>query len=132
MTNQTRERGQILEMLKDGVISVDEATRLLDALGDVSGSGHSQHEMVSTRVPAKARFLHILVRENGGEKTHLRIPIMLLKLGSKLIPKSVEKQLQVGSRQIDIEELVGMIDQGVMGDLMTVQEEDKTVRIYVE
>ncbi len=76
------DRSRILEMLKQGKISVDECEQLLDALDQrpapavpaVAPSGNGK----------KCRFLRILVKGSDNECVDVRVPMQLLRAGVKL------------------------------------------------
>ncbi len=84
------DRSQILNMLKEGKISVSEAEELLDAIGkssDDSGVVKKGASPPSSRKNPK--YLHIKVEEAGknggkGENVNIRVPIQLLRAGVKL------------------------------------------------
>ena len=125
----SKERKQVLEMLKDGKITVDEAERLLSAVdqpdqvesngpGNVfRASGDDSGGSESTR---RLKFLRVTVEPNsemdagGGdddedrERVNVKIPLSLIRAGMKftaLIPNSVATQVNDSLHQqgIDID-----------------------------
>jgi hypothetical protein len=91
----TEERKKILEMLASKKISVEEAERLLNALGEPeSGSGGP------TGGKPSWKYLRILVEpgpgSESGDKVNIRVPMKLIRAGLKwaaLIPKYAQKDI---------------------------------------
>jgi len=82
------EKRQILQMLSEGKISVDDAERLLAALGEDS-TGVPEQSSSDVACCGKPKFLHVQVKaepgsHHGHENVNIKIPIMLLKAGLKL------------------------------------------------
>jgi hypothetical protein len=90
----SEEKRKILEMLADKKITVDEAERLLGALG---GGQPEEREQASERGPIKwPKFLRVQVEpgeeSETGDRVNIRIPIKLIRAGLKwatFIPKNV-------------------------------------------
>ncbi len=89
------ERKKILEMLSEKKISVEEAERLLNALGEPeSGSTRPAGGVPSWK------YLRILVEpgpgSESGDKVNIRVPMKLIRAGLKwaaLIPKYAQKDI---------------------------------------
>ena len=137
----SEERRKILEMLAQGKISVDEAERLMAALGD---SGTTKTER--TDGIAGHRYLRVLVEpgpnSETNEKVNIRIPMKLIRAGLKwaaFIPKQAqdkvdealkEKGFNIDLSKIkpeDLEELVVHLN-----DLQVDIEGREKVRIFCE
>lgn len=76
------ERKQILEMLKEGKITFEEAEKLLDALSE-------KKEEVDVEVvtkPGSRKMLKILVNTNDGDNVKVQIPVEFAKFVKKEIP----------------------------------------------
>ena len=88
------ERKRIVDMLEQGKITVDQAERLLTALGE--SEPQATATAVSEPCPeaqgeggGKNQYLHILVEKtdgkpDGAEKIDIRVPLQLLRAGVKL------------------------------------------------
>ncbi|MCD6246777.1 hypothetical protein J7J58_07770 [candidate division WOR-3 bacterium] len=135
---------RILEMVKEGKLSPDEGSRLINALNDKDRDEQSNNHQ------KKSRWLKIVVKskENSPKKenVNIRIPLNImktaLKLGGKFnfaIPE--EAKLKMEEKGIDINELMGpegltnLI--GELGSsepytLVDVDDEDETVKIFIE
>lgn len=77
------ERAMILEMLKNGKITMEEADSLLDALP--AGSGTAAPDEGETgeagRVPTRMR---VEITRNGSKAVNVRLPLSLVRTGLKI------------------------------------------------
>jgi hypothetical protein len=132
-------RRKILEMLATGQISADEAERLIAAL-DKDQSAASPANGSEPRSKAKAKYIRVLVEDNGSSKVNIRVPMQLLRSGVKLaslIPDHARMHVNHALRehgvpfdlgQIKPENLEEVIDQL---DELTVDVDDKDVKVRV-
>jgi len=104
------ERRKILEMLSQGKITVEEAEKLLSAVGE---TGESVLPAQSKKVP---KYLKVDVNSNNGDKVNVRVPLQLIKAGMKL------KSLIPENAQIQITEKLG--EKGIHIDLEKMKPED--------
>jgi len=133
------EKIKVLEMIQNGKITAAEGLELLKALDD----SFIQQDAVTN---IGSRFLRIRVTSGQNKKVNVNIPLSLLKvatkfasLGMKFIPEEARQQMQkkgVDLSEIDFDELVELIDQGLAnGKLVDVETDDDghtKVEIYVE
>lgn len=112
----TENKKRILEMLAAGKISVDEASRLLSALGENTGSAEEKGGKLAGR---KINYLHVLVdhvKDGKPEKVNVKVPVSLIRAGMKftsLIPE--EASDEVGK---------ALSEKGVKVNLKNLKEED--------
>lgn len=120
MSKETRMK--ILEMLKDGTISVEEAEKLLKAVDGDS------FEVVATKKHLK--MLKIEIDSNSGDKVRVQIPLEFAKL---LKTDMFKAKLGKNSDEIDIDAILELIDSDAMGEIVNITSENgDTVRIFVE
>ncbi|OAT87122.1 SHOCT-like domain-containing protein [Desulfotomaculum copahuensis] len=135
------EKSKLLQMVRDGKISVEEGAELLDAM-DEPGTKPSGAEK-----ELKDRFLRVHV-DSAEAKVNVNIPLSLLKVASRLgnmiaglIPGEARREMAgrgLDLSKIDFEELMNLINQGLEdGKLVDVDIEDPVkgrirVEIYVE
>lgn len=137
MSEETR---KILEMLHEGKISVEEAEKLLAAVGTAAPSADVPASASGTR-----KYLRIQVEPDqatGGDRVNVRVPMKLIRAGLKLaafLPREYrsqvdnalkEKGVDVDLSKIapeDLEALVANLD-----DLTVDVEGKQKVRIYSE
>lgn len=86
----SEERRRILEMLAQGKVSVDEAERLMQAMGQGT---------TATAVAAKRNPRYLLVKVDDpkeGTNVNIRVPLQLVRAGVKLnafLPKEAQQQI---------------------------------------
>jgi len=126
MDQLKEERLQILELLKAGTITPDEAEKLLAALMSTP-----EPEIVAAPKDKKQpfRMLKILVDASSGEKVRVNIPVEF----AKLLKNGKFGNTKLDDFEIDIDAILDMVNQGILGEIVTVDSEagDK-VRIVVE
>lgn len=111
------ERKQILDMLANGKITVEEAEKLLNAIGDDADtvSGKDAIKMINKKYP---KYLIVSVKEddNGSGKhtnVNIRIPFQMIRAGVKLaslIPQDargkIDEALDKKGVQLDFDSLL--------------------------
>jgi len=121
------ERMKILELLSKGVISADEAEKLLAAIS----SGQSEEpEVISVPKRKKDQFkmLKVLVDSADGDEVRVELPIEFAKLLKNSKFANIESDVD-----IDIDMLISMINSGVVGEIVNVKSADgDVVRVIVE
>lgn len=120
----SEEKRIILEMVKEGKISVDEAEQLLEK----ANPGESFDDTPVTKKPNSKKFLRIRVTEEDQEKANIKIPIALAKVGLKLVPKG---KLNVNGEQISSDQIMEMIKEGTEGEVVNIDAEDKGKKVKV-
>jgi len=124
------ERMQILEMLKDGLITAAEADKLLRALDA------NKQEVRSLKGEA-AKMLKVDVVSSEGDKVHIKVPTSILKFATskKLLGNikidGVDKDFIENA--IDIDQILAMVENGVMGEIVNIKSaQGDIVKIYIE
>lgn len=138
MNNETI---KVLEMIQEGKISAIEGAELLKAFDEDSG--------VKPVAQRDDRFLRVRVSGDKVKKVNVNIPLKLLKVFSslavmcmKLIPEEARRDMEkkgIDLASIDIEELLLLIEQGLVSDekLVDIDVDDPDegkvrVEVYVE
>lgn len=136
------EKKKILEMIQEGKITSAEGMELLSALEGSSDSVKAANPRL------KRRFLRVKVYTDKAVKVNVNIPLALIKVASKFagmglkyIPEEARLEMEkkgIDLTQIDIEELVAAIEQGLVDEkLVDVDVDDPKegkvrVEVYVE
>jgi hypothetical protein len=129
------DRNRILDLLASGRITVEEATRLLDALDAKAGksdgteaaaaaakSGWPKFFSNASKVgdrpvnPGSAKFLYVKVVSQKGDNVNVKIPLGVVRAGLKLttlIPKPATEQINKA-----------MAEKGMTFDLNNIKPED--------
>lgn len=122
----SEEKKLILEMLKDGKISVEEAEQLLEK----TNPGEQLVETTKSEKPNSKKFLRVRVTEDGKAKANVNIPIALAEVGLNLVPK---EKLKVDGKQINMDQILKLIEEGTEGELVNIdaQDEGKNYKINI-
>ncbi len=89
-------RRRILSMLSEGKISIEEAERLLAALGQPNERVEEDKTLNAYKKKPKPRYLRIVAREASGEQVDIKVPLGLIRAGVKLgsvMPSETRKQI---------------------------------------
>ena len=123
------ERARILELLREGKITVEEAEQLLDALGTAGGETAAGGTSAG---PTKARHLHVRVTntQTGQVKTDIRIPAR----GWALLTKLTRTKLGRRMGGLALEDIERAAREGATGHVLdsTNEERGERVEIYFD
>lgn len=120
---------QILDMVKEGKITNEEAVELLNAINE------TKEKLPNVK---KAKWLRVRVLEpDNSTKVNITIPVALFDIGmriaSKVAPNFVPELREAGLDEIDINEIFEAIKQGASGKIVDVEsEKGEKVEIIVE
>ena len=126
------DKRKIVEMLAEQKISSEEAIKLLEALAHKS----------STTV-TRGKFLKIEVTNDAKKKpvVKISIPLAVMKLGMKFIPKEKHFNLNINDSnfnlsELDWDEILKAASKGEIGDLFTADIEEEngsttSVKIFI-
>jgi hypothetical protein len=135
----SEERKRILDMVAKGKISVEEAEKLLDALGAAE-----PEEPAAESGGKKPRFVRVVCCESGKgkvEKINLRIPVGMLKSGVKLgslmpekIKDKVSQKLKEKGIEIDVKKSEALEDvlKGLCDCDIDIDTDGENVKIFCE
>lgn len=117
------ERMKILELLKEGKITAEEAEKLLEALSD------SKNEKVESNKKNPFKMLKVLIDSEDGDKVRINIPIEF----AKLLKNGKFGNVNLDDFEIDVDSIVSMVQSGVNGEIINIESEDgDIVKIIVE
>jgi hypothetical protein len=121
----SQSRKDILELLKEGKITSEQAEMLLDALNE---DHQSTKDGVVLPKKTTRKMLYVLIKSKDGDDVKIQVPIEFAKFMkfAKLDPKLQEQN-------IDFEEIIKLIEDGLEGDLVNITSADgDIVRIVVQ
>lgn len=136
------EKTRILNMVSEGKLTAEEATRLLDALG---GTAPKAEEIVlKDKRGRKPTKLHVNI--DTGEKSknarvNIKIPLTLIRTLGPILSKSMPKEAkdELDKNGIDLQTIINSIDslleENSEEDIVNINvegEDAAKVRIYVE
>ena len=121
MSTETR---KVLEMLAAGQIGAADAEKLLEKLDRGASAGadpHTGHDSSSSQ-PQKLRYLRVLIENPKSEQVNVRIPLVFLRSGMKLLavlpPRVNEKLVEKGIDLAALAELKGEELEQALRDLL--------------
>lgn len=121
------ERMKILDLLAKGIISADEAEKLLGSMDSSTEAKYSEQAIVSNK-KAPFRMLKVLIDSSDGDKVRVQIPIEFAKL-----LKTGKFNINLEDNDIDIDALLEMISAGAIGEIVNIESADGDhIRIVVE
>ncbi|HOO44221.1 MAG TPA: hypothetical protein PKU69_04030 [Bacillota bacterium] len=120
------ERMKILELLSKGIITADEAEKLLAALS----AGDAEPEIISApKKKDQFKMLKVLVDSADGDEVRIELPIEF----AKLLKNKKLTHIDDADLDIDVDSLIQMINAGVVGEIVNVKSADgDIVKIVVE
>jgi hypothetical protein len=126
---------QVLKLLADGKIDVEQAFRLLRALGDIDERPRGPTAPPSPPEPpmppgARGRILRIRVTENGQQKVNVAIPLAIARVGKMKLASSGLVRGHLAKFGIDLDELLRTID--YPGKFVDIADDEDRVEIFVE
>ena len=117
------ERMRILNMLEEGKISVDEATKLIEAVE----APQQETEIVPQ---GKPKWLKVRVEDGEDEKVSVNLPLSLARVALKFIPEHARGRME--AQGIDIDALLNEVTETKIGKLVEVQDGDEHVEVWIE
>jgi hypothetical protein len=137
----SEEGKQVLQLLADGKIDVEQAYRLLRALGDVEEgparpprAGFAPTPPTPPTPPAgpggRGRILRIRVTEGGEQKVNVAIPLAIARVGKMKLASSGLVRGHLGKFGIDLDELLRSVD--FPGKIVDIADDEDRVEIFVE
>jgi hypothetical protein len=131
----SEEGKQVLQLLAEGKIDVEQAYRLLRALGDVEeGTPRPPRGTFPPTPPtppgARGRILRIRVTENGEQKVNVAIPLAIARVGKMKLASSGLVRGHLGKFGIDLDELLRTVD--FPGKIVDIADDEDRVEIFVE
>ena len=131
---------QVLKLLADGKIDVEQAYRLLRALGDIDERPRRPTPPFPPTPPtapepptapgARGRILRIRVTEAGQQKVNVAIPLAIARVGKMKLASSGLVRGHLGKFGIDLDELLRTVD--FPGKVVDIADDEDRVEIFVE
>ena len=132
------ERIKILDMLKEGIITVEEANELLKATTNSTDTEKEEKKQAEININDKKRLLHIKVISEDGDKVMINIPLKAVRFLFK--NGKINKSIKLSgvredflSNSIDMDLINEFIESGKSGEIVNIQSEDgDIVNIYID
>lgn len=129
------ERMRILKRIEEGMLTAEEAVKLMDAMNDQAAPVREANGALCKASSYDSRMFRIIVDSPQGDKVNVQLPVSAIK---RLIKASGKLPvLEDKLMGLDIEEMVAAVsaclDGEVEGDFVNVKAADGTiVRIFVD
>jgi hypothetical protein len=130
---------QVLKLLADGKIDVEQAYRLLRALGDIDERRGPTPPIppvppMAPEAPmppgARGRVLRIRVTEAGQQKVNVAIPLAIARVGKMKLASSGLVRGHLSKFGIDLDDLLRTIE--YPGKFVDIADDEDRVEIFVE
>lgn len=131
MTNQ-EERMKVLEMVRDGIISAEEAAQLLETMGLSDEKPSPKKPDIQVKMKkGKGRVFRVRVTDTDTNKTRVNVTLPMslvnvaMRTGAKFAPEI---------EGIDMEEIFDAINDGATGKIVDVMDGDdgEHVEVFIE
>jgi len=114
---------QILQMVKDGDISIDEASKLLEAL--------EASPIQSLKPRNSKQKLRVLVDSKNGDTVRINMPLSLIKAGVNLATQLNVNGQPIDMKGVDMDIIMKAIEDGETGEIVDIQTSDgDNVKIF--
>lgn len=77
-------------------------------------------------------MLRVVIDSEDGEKVRINVPMVLLQVATETGIGMVEISGSSAIKNIDWEQIINLVQQGVVGNLLEIEAEGNTIRIFVE
>ncbi len=123
---------RILELLKEGVISIDEADRLLKALEKEPDNTKVEVLVPKYKSDPKNLMFKVRILSADGDKVNINLPLKFAKTALRSGKINIGNKSDV-LNNIDIDAIIEMIEEGAVGDLVDITSADgDIVKICIE
>jgi hypothetical protein len=117
---------QILQMVKDGTISVEEGAKLLNAVDPQTPEARPARK-------SGERMIRVLVDSEDGDRVRVNLPMSLVKLGLDLSNQFNVNGKPIDLGGLDLNKLLATIDDDLNGEIATIDSANgDKVRIIVD
>lgn len=126
------EKAKILKMVEDGIVTSDEALKLLEAI-----EGNDVKIVKKDKVKLKGKKLKIKIFDpDDNTNVDIKIPLSLINLGLNIGTK-IKPELKEKMGDIDIDEIIQSaiddFDEKGSQTIIDIEEDDgTTIKIYIE
>ena len=128
----SEEKARILKMLQEGKLTVEEASKLLDALEVSGGPGDAVSGGGEPEIRGRTIRISVTEMDTGSAKVNVNIPLKLAQIARSLIPESERNKIL--SKGIDLDTVFSTLDGGAVGKILDVEdiEDNHRVEIWIE
>ena len=130
-------REKIMEMVKDGTLSVEEGLRLLDAIEEsekrTEKTSKPEVRPLIYSAPSHPKMLRIQVESANNDRVRVNVPVSLIRAGLDFTKQMKLSGMDVDLKGVDLDLIMKLVEDGQVGELVDVVSADgDKVRIVVE
>lgn len=124
---------QILQMVKDGTISVDDGLKLLEALGLQNAPIPPTPPTINVNPAGGRKMLRVVVDSAKGDVVRINVPTSLVKAGLNLSNSLKVDGNPIDMKGVDIDMIMAAIEEGATGEIVNVESADgDVVKIFID
>ncbi len=84
------------------------------------------------RKDIKEMMLRVVIDSADGDKVRINVPMALLQVAAETGIGMVEISGNKAIKNIDWKQIIDLVQQGVIGNLLEIESEENTIRVFVE
>jgi hypothetical protein len=124
---------QILQMVKEGTITVEDGIKLLEALGAQSAQTQSVQPVINVNPAGGRKMLRVTVDSAKGDVVRINVPTSLVKAGLNLSNQLKIDGNPVDMKGVDVDLIMAAIEEGATGEIVNVESaEGDIVKIFID
>lgn len=124
---------QILQMVKEGTITVEDGIKLLEALGAQGGQTQSVQPVINVNPAGGRKMLRVTVDSAKGDVVRINVPTSLVKAGLNLSNQLKIDGNPVDMKGVDVDMIMAAIEEGATGEIVNVESaEGDIVKIFID
>ncbi|MBS3973214.1 MAG: hypothetical protein KGZ84_09485 [Erysipelotrichia bacterium] len=124
---------QILQMVKDGTISVEDGLKLLEALGLQSAPIPPVAPVINVNPAGGKKMLRVVVDSAKGDVVRINVPTSLVKAGLNLSGQLKVDGNPIDMKGVDVDMIMAAIEEGATGEIVNVESADgDVVKIFID
>lgn len=130
-------REKVMEMVRDGTLSVEEGLRLLEAIEESEKKKKrpepAPEPLIRSSSLSRPRMLKVFVEAANGDKVRVNVPTALVRAGLDFSRQMELSGIHSKLEGVDLELILKMVEEGQIGELVdVVSAQGDKVRIVVE
>jgi hypothetical protein len=124
---------QILQMVKDGTITVEDGIKLLEALGMQNAPTPPVAPVINVNPAGGRKMLRVVVDSAKGDVVRINVPTSLVKAGLNLSNQLKVDGNPIDMKGVDVDMIMAAIEEGATGEIVNVESADgDVVKIFID
>lgn len=121
----TNNKERILQMVKEGIIDVEEGLKLLEAL--------TEDPVELKKTQQEKKMLRVKVDSKDGDVVRVNVPLSLIKAGANLANQIKIDGQPLDTKGVDVDLIMKAIEEGMTGEIVDVQSADgDVIKVFVD